>query len=245
MNGAVNGESPEERSYLWMALPMAVCLHAAFLSWVQPLAVRAPLQTVAIPDLAFWAQTSDESRALYSPVLFALPTPMGFSASMLNQPLQSDPPIKEQAADLNMLQVDQRVSASPARSVFPQDRYQIAGALEALPTAPSLSRADVETTEKAGGLSVRYEGSALFQDRVPQQVAEIPGAGPVPWLAEFHVGLDKDSRVRSVLMETSPARGPSKDVLVRWLYQQRFQPGPPVSGRVAVRWTPLSNGGEP
>lgn len=235
----MKAEAREARSTLWLAMLIAVGLHAAFAAWIQPQTARARLQAISLPDLAFWAQSSGESRALYSPVLFALPTPVGFSASMLNQSLQSDPPMKEQAAALNMLQVDQRRTGSPARPVFPQARYQTAGAWGALPTASAAVQAGTSWPEKFAGLSVRYEGSAVFQERVPLQVTELPGAGPVPWMAEFHVDLDEDSRVRSVLVGISPVRGPSKDVLVRWLYQQRFRPGPPVSGRVAVRWTPL------
>jgi hypothetical protein len=241
----MKAEAREATSTLWIAMLVALGLHMAFASWVQPRTARARLQTVSLPDLTFWAQSSGESRALYSPVLFALPTPMGFSASMLNQPLQSDPPMKEQEGTLNMLQVEQRVAATPPPSVFPQDRYQSADALRVLPTASPIDPLATRLPEASAGLSMRYEGTALFRERVPRTVAELPGAGPVPWLAEFYVDLEEDSRVRRVLVESCPVPGPSKDVLIRWLYQQRFQPGPPVSGRVAVQWTPGTEGEGP
>lgn len=237
----MNAEVPEMKSWLWLAMLIAVAMHGAFVALIQPQTLRAQLQAVDLPDLTFWFQSSGETRALYSPVLFALPTPMGFSASMLNQPLQSDPPMKEQAAALNMLQVDQRLVESSSRPVFTQDRFRIENVFTALP-AYTFSPQD-QASAKSGGLSVRYEGTTAFRNRAPIEVTDVPNGGTVSWLAAFFVDLEEDGRVRRVLTEVSPERGPGKDVLIRWLYQQTFEPGLPASGRVALRWTPASEGG--
>jgi len=234
----VNRKGPDGRSFLWMTLLLSLALHLVFLAWVQPTMSRPPMQVQALPDLAFYGQSSGESRALYSPVLFALPTPMGFSASMLNQSLHSDPPIREQSDARSLLQVEDRIAVLPAPQVFPPSHYQTE---QAFGRVPPISPSGIGRAGLPGqvlGMSVRVDGDPVFRKRVPTEWAEIPEAGKEPWMAMFRVELDKDSRVRRVFMLERPARGPGADMLVRWMYSQVFQPGLVTSGRVAVRWVP-------
>jgi hypothetical protein len=224
---------------------LALGVHLAFASWIQPRGARPKLQKTPLPNLSFWSQTPGESRALYSPVLFALPTPMGFSASLLNQSLHSDPPIQEHADIRSMLQVDERLAVSPPAEVFPSARFRVEDAMKKIPGTPRGPQEGLAASVPTGGLSIRLDGSSDFLARAPASISDLPDAGPRPWLAAFHVDLYEDARAQRVLLVTRPGQGPERDALIRWVYQQAFQAGVPASGTVVLRWTPEAGAAAP
>ena len=232
-------------SYFWMAMVLSLVLHLAFGSWFIPQMTGGRAQVATLPGLSFRSQAPGETRALYSPVLFALPTPMGFSASMLNQSLHSDPPIREQADTRSMLQVDDRRASSTPAQVFPDSRYSVETHFQNAPLDTAQVAQSWSAEDSPSGLAVRLDGPDLFRGRGPAEWLVMPDAGPEPWMAGMDVDIDREGRVKRVLLTDRPQNEALKAVLVRWMYRQQFSQGDAVAGQVVLRWTPPLEEGSP
>jgi hypothetical protein len=231
-----------------LAVALAVAWHTFWGVWLQASPLPAPVRAPAVPDVSYLPvpdgpasgdALSSDVRALGSPVLFSLPTPMGFSRSALTNEIGSLPPLAlpgdtvaflERAApvDERVVQVGESLEALMRQSGtrFPL-RVPEASALAA-PAA--VATGETIQVEFLGGLAgCRFQRMELPDDpRV---------RGDAAWEAGASVDVDAEGRVRHVLLDNPSASAKLNGMLVRALMGWRLEkPGTPHSGRVVLRY---------
>lgn len=224
-----------------LAFLIAVAFHAVFLFGFRPAArmkASPPIRTSGLvfspmehlPGLE--GRRNALARAVYSPALFALPSTWGFSAAVLNQSLQMQPPVQSDEGDVQVIPFEER-AFNPASSMISPVRGSTAAEIlrEELP----LPKTDIALSPPAAGLRVRLAGNPGFSDRVPESWTAFPAEKTGDWELALQVRLKPDGRPESVLLLT-PSRQDAVDrAAVRWAYTQDFLPSStPSEGRLMV-----------
>lgn len=235
------------RFWVWAVL-LAASWHALWWVWLSPRWCAARphgLPAVRMTYLAERGELAEDgqeqrnSRRLWSPVLFALPTPVGFSQAVLEKDFALRPPLEAPGGSAMYLEYTPAPSApleglvpglpdlvqktlqtypgqSPARSVFTRDR-------QSRSTAPL-------TVEFGAGLA----------DVEPLEFAT-PKWGRLPggkaWEATAVLMVDKYGMVQHTLLESSSTSDRLDRDLVRFLKKLRFGPmKEDRAGHVTIRY---------
>jgi hypothetical protein len=199
--------------------------------------VRAELSFIAFAlregDSRTW---QGDLRALWSPVLFSVPTPMGFSAPLLTGAAAFGPPDKPDASPpfLAVRETDLPPAgfAADVSSLLRPSVAALPVRVVAAPAFPSRRPAtnnviQIMWSEAHGGL--RY------------QAVDVGNAAPwtdrKPWDAQALLELDGQGTVRHVFLEKATAQKERNAALIRILSTLRMEPTSTArTGRVTVRY---------
>ncbi len=231
-----------------LAVALAVAWHVFWGVWFQASPAPEPARAPAVPEvsylpipdgLASGETISADVRALASPVLFSLPTPMGFSRSALTNEIGSLPPLAVPGDTVAFLE---RSAPTDERIVQMGDSLEElmreSGARFPL-RVPEVS-ALAESSAGATGETIQIEFLGGLAGRRFQRM-DLPDdprvRGDAAWEAGAFVEVDAEGRVRHVLLEKPSASAKLNGMLVRALLGWRLEkPGTPHSGRVVFRY---------
>lgn len=229
---------------------LALCLALALgwhVLWAVALAPAPELLSrppVRVPQLLFApaVEPSDEDqtdpRAIWSPTLFSLPTPMGFSRSAFDRRAGARPP---DVPTLAASYVIERLPAGPAAPLF--DRAaplaeQVSGRLFEVGPPPLGPAAFSPPTNVAlPGVQVEFAGELAGRQWASWMLPDMPAAlRRRPWEVTAAVESDDGVRLTHVFLEV-PTAFPEVNQLVEGaLRRARLAAGTPVSsGRVVIR----------
>jgi hypothetical protein len=171
-------------------------------------------------------------RTLWSPVLFSLPSEMGFSRDLLNENLRTRLTFSQQVESEQFLKVDP-VLRDTGPQVVPQDLMVTAGA----EPAPRLPQDSFQTLDKrpaarrvyvAPELKERLVGGVVLPPALNKDVA-------APWEVRADVSISKQGAVRHVFLDRPLESAPLNRQVLQLLYGLRFSPGTgPVEGSIEI-----------
>jgi hypothetical protein len=225
-----------------IAIGFALVWHAVAWSTLTLAPRRTPVERPAAPRVVYMPlmangdvtnQLSD-ARVVWSPVLFSLPSPLGFSKPFpgfngaprpINglttgppEPLITDP-APAPGSQLGQTEAYRQRLQEPAALAPP-----VSGTLVPAPVDPEASC----TVTLAQGLSPELVANHPF----PLRGEEL---GKRPWEARAALVFTEEGLPRSVVLQESSGDAARDDLLVRRLYQWRATPGAPARGIVVVR----------
>jgi hypothetical protein len=230
-----------------LAAALALAWHAFWGLWLRAAPPPAPLRAPVVPEVTYAPiQAAPESggpaladaRTLWSPVLFSLPTPMGFSRSALARRIGSQPPLavpgdtaifleRPAPSDERVIRVGESVEALMRES---PDRFAFH-----VPDVPALTPTAVSTGE-----TVRVEllGGLAGRRFVRMDLPDEPRVrGDTAWEAGAYLEVDGEGRVVHVLLENPSESAKLNGMLVRSMRGWRMESaGRPHSGRVTLRY---------
>ena len=176
-------------------------------------------------------------RAMWSPVLFALPTQFGYSQCMNTKPFGMGPPIHIASQTPRLLDIDWAIPR-PAQPVGFDLEAEAQGQLDNLKWRQTRGAAfkTVKTTSpSAGAIHVRFSNGLVEDDF---SSLPIDGYEPVESEAfrfEVEIDIDQSDVLTHVYIKEAPAQDWARDKLIRLLYQwQPTRKGFPRSGTVIL-----------
>lgn len=237
----------------WIFIELAVCLavmmHLLLFMAVRP-ADRSGLAGVLVPPRTHYlARPSSPSpdqesdvRTVWSPVLFSLPSRMGFSRDMLDEKLHTRLTFKQLDDTERFLDVD-RVSRSLDGTIVPRN-LTMAFSENAVPKPPSMespaleNRAAPRRVHMTSGLKQRLVGGIVLPPDLNKQ-------GNAAWEVRADMTVSTQGAIRHVFLEQPLEDAALNQAIIRLLHGLRFKPGDaPVEGYIEI-YSPetLSNGG--
>ncbi len=209
-------------------------------TWPPALAARpaaAPLRfafhsdETGMPGASAWDR---DPRALWSPVLFALPSEAGFSPAWSARRKSPSPLLSERAPPVLLLDRNQ-AGAAPAG---PADRTggEIARLFARRWTAlAALEEPFARWAPTSVAVEVAWpDGAPELTGGLPLAIEPPPGRDEKPWEAAASVFFDETGEPRGVFLEHSTAGRERNESLVRALRRLRAAPGRAAGHRVAV-----------
>lgn len=230
----------------WAGVGLTLAYHAALAvlvatTWPPPLGARptpiVPSYTL-LPDAPegpgaeVW---DNDPRALWSPVLFALPTAAGFSPTWALTPA----PVGELRGDRTAsgLWLD-RMPAVPPHTLPLRDRtVSEAAAMLAQRwlQLPALEDPFGRVAPTSTVLQIDWpDGAPNLVARSAPVLDPAPGADEKPWEAMATIYFSEAGDARSVFLEQSTATRERNESIVRMLRRLRVAPGPATSARVTL-----------
>lgn len=217
-------------AHLVLAVGMMVGLHGFWLLWLspesaEPLAGR-PDRTrllVVSPDSHPWR----ESPRGWSPVLFPLPTPVGFSDFAVSEDTGVGPAFASPPAPVPFLERASYFASPPSRPPGPSEPPGPAEGSQAAAATPAATPTVLEDIpwERYQGLRLHLADGLVRDDLTS---IEIPGAPMLdqetPWEAIAWLEFNELGLVQHAFIETSSGNRDRDRDLLRSLYQWRLRP---------------------
>ena len=231
--------------WFWAVL-LAVGWYGLWCWLLRPAKAVSTAAPLRVPQVSYMRVNTDgrdgealtaDIRALWSPVLFSIPTPMGFSRSVLTNEVGVRPPLGQSMGFSNFLERSaQAVPASPL-VVVPTLNDIVAEAMKSL-TLDEAGSSPV-TPVPAKGEEVQVELLQGLGERTPANM-NLPHhpwiRGDKAWEIVLYVEFGADGIVRQVFIE-SPTESESLNAAMAqaaWKLRLDKQEAP-VSGRIVVR----------
>jgi hypothetical protein len=221
--------------YVWIwAVILAVAWHAFWWLALTPRRVPLPFGSStavrvtylpAKPANGAEVRMVEEARMVSSPVLFALPTPMGFSGPVLAKELALRPPVEASGDSALILPSPLGEATLPTVPSAPRVRAGEVRAWSALvPSSPPVF-ARIDREPRRGRVDVEFSAELLPSDAGTERTLEM---GDVPearaWEAVAYVVVDEQGKVLQLFMEP-PAPSPAWNaLLVQALRRLEFEP---------------------
>lgn len=228
----------------WIGVLLTVAFHASIAAlieatWPPPLGARpAP----SVPHFALLSDPAEgpggetwdsDPRALWSPVLFALPTAAGFSPS---RPAVFSPYAGwrgDRAA--SGLWLDRMpIAPPPAQPLHARTASEASAILaQRWLQIPAIDDPFGLLAPTSAVLQVDWpDGAPEFSVGLPTNLEPAPGADERPWEAAATINFSDAGDVRSVFLEQSTATRERNESLVRMLRRLRVPPGRATTARV-------------
>ncbi len=181
------------------------------------------------------------ARTVWSPVMFSLPSGMGFSRDLLQQDVRTRLTFSKPVQSERFLEVDPAERLAGERIALPELLLTAgAAAAPALPDdvlqagklRPAAPRVSVVPE-----LKERLLGGIVLPPELNREVA-------LPWQARAEISVSDQGMVQHVFLEQPLESAPLNQQVLRLLYSLRFKPGPVVNGSIEI-YSPGSGGGEP
>ncbi len=201
----------------------------------------APPRVAFLGDPPASGSTAD-ARLLYSPVLFALPTSIGFSGPMLAAAGSGEPPVEVPAPPPRIRMPDQPFSA-PSFGASSRSLVNLVDQPRPFP-AP----APLEPEDRSPSATTPVNAFTVYWPDRPEQPRELipveasaAWAGRTPWDMVLYVCFDADGLIRQVMVEKP---SPYQDVTAAVLRIARGMvfgaPLPDQCGRLIVAFQPAT-----
>ena len=231
--------------WFWAVL-LAVGWHGLWGWLFSPARAVSTIAPLRVPQVSYMPVNADgrdgealnaDIRALWSPVLFSIPTPMGFSRSVLTNEVGVRPPLGQSMAFSNFLERSALpVQASPLVTI-PALNDIVAETIKSL----ALNETDPSrvTPVPATGGEVQVEFLQGLAERKPANL-NLPRhpwiKGDKAWEIVLYIEFGEDGLVRQVFVESPTESESLNAALAQGAWKLRLEnPGVPVSGRIVVR----------
>jgi hypothetical protein len=218
------------------AVLFAVLLHAALFALVRPSVDRGLGGIPVAPNTRFLSRTDggnpmngNVARVVGSPVLFSLPSKMGFSRELQEQDVVTRLIFSQQVDSQQFLEVpsmqggeplnSQELMISTSASKAPAIPFDVFQRLE---NGPSARRVTLVPE-----LKERIVGGVVLPASLNQEVAK-------PWEVRAEISVSEQGTVKHVFLN-QPLESASLNLrILQLLYGLEFNPGEPVDGLVEI-----------
>lgn len=227
------------RRIIELAVCLAIMMHLLLFLAVRPATGNALSGVPVPPATAYLANPSGQlpgggggnARTLWSPVLFSLPTKMGFSGEMLNENLKTRLTFSRPIESEQFLKMDAAPGGTEP-SLDPQALMVTGGSVSPRLPVETLQAAEKKPAPRrvyvAPGLKERLVGGVVLPPELNQGAAG-------SWEVRAEVGISKQGRVEHVFLDR-PLESPSLNrQVLQLLYGLRFSSGAgPVDGSIEI-----------
>jgi hypothetical protein len=185
--------------------------------------------------------TGSNARTVWSPVMFSLPSDMGFSRDLLQQDVRTRLTFSQQTESEQFLEVDPAARLADER-IARQELMLTAGTA----AAPGLPDALLQAEERrpaaprvyvAPELKERLLGGIVLPPELNKEVA-------TPWQARALVSVSEQGTVQHVFLEQPLDTALLNQKVLQLLYSLRFKSGKITDGSIEI-YSAGSNSGEP
>ena len=222
-----------------LAAVFAIAMHLLLFAAVRPTGEKYLAGVPVPPSTHYLVKSSDkfpmlgsDVRTVGSPVLFSLPSNMGFSRELLQTDLRTRLTFSQQAESDNFLEIDS--SARNAAVPFVLQELMLTAGGEG---GPRLPEAVSQTPEK------RISGRRVYID--PELKARLDGGVVLPpelnketetaWQIHADVSISTQGVVRHVFLEQPLESADLNRQVLQLLYGLRFKPGAdPLEGSIEI-----------
>ena len=227
-----------------IAVAIAVPMHLLLFVLARPPAVAsAALPGPPVTRYLFQGTEKEGTavRIINSPVVFSLPSNMGFSSELHAGDVQTSLTFSKKAPSERFLEVDASATDAAARldsqglmlsalkSSAPQLPVGVFQPLEPRSTAPRV----VLVRE----LDVRLKDVIVLSPGLNEKVSK-------PWEVRASVSVSEQGVVRHVFLDRPLESAPRNQQVLQLLYDLRFTPGPAMEGVVEIYSPKAADGGE-
>lgn len=235
-----------------LAVCLAVMMHLMLFMAVRPSNGHGLSEVLPAPYTHYLAKppvslpaAGESIRTVCSPVLFSLPSEMGFSRDLLEDNLNTRLTFARKSDSENFLEID-RVSQDTAAQVVPQELMLTAGENIA-PQLPFTASRPLGRDSAARRILVAPE----LNERLTGWIvlpSELNQEGGAAWEVSADVSISKQGVVQYILLEQPLEMAELNQAALHFLRRLRFKPGDgPVAGRIEIYSpeTALGEGGFP
>lgn len=222
-----------------LAVCLAVMMHLWLFMGIRPANGNGLAGAPVPPETHYLANASNPApadgsavRTVWSPVLFSLPSDMGFSRDLLQEKLRTRLTFKQPDETESFLVVDP-APRDVGAEVIPQELMLTAGA-RAAPRPPSGIFQPVENRPAPRRV---YVAPALKERLVGGIVLppELNRKEDAAWEVRADISISKRGVIRHVFLQQPLEAAPLNQSIIQLLYRLRFKPGDgPVDGRIEI-----------
>lgn len=227
-----------KRHAIELAVSLAVMMHLLLFMAIRPASGDGLAGAPVPPETHYLAHQSgsvpaqgSDIRTVWSPVLFSLPSKMGFSRDLLQEKLHTrltfrQPDETESFLDVNL------ASRDAGAEVIPQELMLTAGR-RAAPRPPSSvyhvgTRPAPHRVYIAPELKERLVGGVVLPPELNQR-------GDAAWEVRADMSISKYGAIRHVFLEQPLEAAPLNQALIQLLHGLHFKSGEgPVDGRIEI-----------
>ena len=237
------------------AVLLALGWHGVPWVWLQPAPppMRAPL--AAVPQVSYLptydaprvpGPSLPDVREVWSPAVFSLPTPAGFSGAALTNEIGARPPVNLAYRPPAMLERTVVAETTAVVAAGATLSSLAGGTLTNLNWPRSEVPAFGPAAVSSGRIGIEILGELRGYELERSDVPDDPAVfGQAAWDAMAMVEVNSKGRVLHVFLEDSPGMAAVNTWIVRTLMGWRFEvTGDTVQGRVRLTW-PGRAGGPP
>ncbi len=224
-----------------LATGLAVIMHLLLFVAVRPADGTASMNVRIPPKTYYQSAPSDAPlevgvRLVGSPVLFSLPSPMGFSRDLLDDKLStqlifSQPeetetylPIDPAARTAGEKLLSEALMLTAGEPTAPPPPTQIVRLID---QSPSARRIQIDF-----GLKERLEGGLVLPRALNQ-------AGDTAWEIRVEISVSREGVVQHVFIEQPLKESALNQAVLRWLHELKFRAGSdPIEGRLEIYSAP-------
>jgi len=226
-----------------VAVAIAVPMHLLLFALARPPAVASVAPPVPPATRYLFQGTENEGtavRVINSPVVFSLPSSMGFSSELRDGDVQTSLTFSKKAPSERFLEVDasamdsathldsQGLMLSASKSTAPQLPVGIFQPLEPRAAAPRVVL--VPELEK------RLKDAVVLAAGLNEKVSK-------PWEVRASVSVSEQGVVRHVFLDRPLESAPRNQQVLQLLYGLRFTPGSAMEGVVTI-YSPEAGDGD-
>ena len=258
-----------KRRAIGLAVCLAVMMHLLLFMGIRPASGDGLAGTPVSPRTHYLANPSgplpahgSDIRTVWSPVLFSLPSEMGFSRDLLREKLHTRLTFKQPPETESFLEIDPALvlhgssapngsralsilrseAGSTRPSLIPQE-LMFTGMGKAAPRLPSRVLHPPENRPAPRRVYMVPE----LKDRLVGGVVlppELNKKGDAAWEIHADISISRQGAVRHVFLEQPLEAAGLNEAIIHLLYGLRFKPGDgPVEGRIEI-YSPETAHGE-
>jgi hypothetical protein len=246
--------TPERNAALpaaWISCALiATLLHVAWAFAVPPPRDRIPPRAPRTPHVSFMGEAAGHPRAdvrvLWSPELFAVPSSLGFSETLLGERIAFGPRARVVPPQPIMAERDATWGRGVPSPVEETLAALVSSAASSLPLRSISSPVFIQRASSTSIiLHIAWTDQSGGSGNVSVDVGRVdPWVDSKPWEAGALLDVDAVGTVQHVFLETPTSLKDRNGALVRILSGIRFDPGPERSRRVLIRYEGSYAGGE-
>jgi len=229
----------KKRYAIGLAVCLAVMMHLLLFMGVRPANGNGLTGSLVPPETYYLAKPSGSVpasrigiRTIWSPVLFSLPSELGFSRDLLQEKLRTRLTFRQPDETESFLEVEP-FTRNAGAEVVSRELMLTAGG-NATPRPPSRVSQPLENRAApcrvyvAPGLKARLVGGVVLPP-------ELNKKGDTAWEIRADMSVSKQGVVQHVFLEQPLETAPLNQAIIRLLHGLRFRSGDgPVEGRIEI-----------
>ena len=235
-------KSPEKPRFLSMAAGLAILLHLLFFIAVRPSTGHSRRQP-KVPQTHYLAATpptaGTNNRITGSPVLFSLPSKMGFSSTLLQTRLRTKLDLKQRKEPETFLEVS---------TILPEtspEKLMLTAGENHTPNPPTLPFQSLgkPTSAQRIQISPKLKERLLGNIVLPPELNQKPSA---PWQIQAEVRISAQGEMQHVFLDHPLESEELNQHVLQLLNSLQFKPGnSPTEGHIELYSPEPSNGATP